>query len=233
MKKTFSLKTAVLVFANSPEEEMRQKPLHNATNLFADLTRRVLQTVSKSGFTYFHIDESMQRGGDFGERFTNAIRDIFDAGYEYLITVGNDSPGLKTEHILKAATQLHRGKFVLGPSTDGGFYLMGLQKARFYPVEFRELPWQTSGLRATLITLMAKRGVRVSCLSILMDIDTLADIEVLVKYNYNVPISILNYLWSISASESPVMDQNASWCTSDIIFPFYNKGSPNRYAVTI
>ena len=96
MKNSSFFKTAILVFANSPEEEMRQKPIFKATQLFTDLTYRVLHTAAKSGIAYFHIDESRQRGGDFGTRFTNAIQDIFDTGYEYLITVGNDTPGLKT-----------------------------------------------------------------------------------------------------------------------------------------
>ena len=113
--------------------------MQNATELFTDLNMRTMAVISKSGLRCIHVDEASQKGAGFGERFTNAIKDIFNQGYEYVITVGNDSPGLKTSHILKALRFLQHNKVVLGPSLDGGFYLLGLHKDQFSENEFMKL----------------------------------------------------------------------------------------------
>lgn len=233
MKKSFLRKTAILVFANSPEEELRHKSLFKATELFADLTDRTLRKVRKTGIPYFHISEKQQRGRNFGERFVNAIQGIFDLGFQYAITIGNDTPQLNTGHILQTVDLLQQGAVVLGPSNDGGFYLMGLQKSQFAMEAYKELPWQTSILRSSLIALVANNGSKVVALNTLADIDSINDLRLLAKRTINIPFSIFKYLIKISCITLPSEVNEDLYSNSFIISSLYNKGSPGLYSPAI
>lgn len=177
-------KTAVLVFARSASEETNHKFINQGELLFDALTEDTLTKVKRSKLPYFHYTESQQQGKSFGERFANAIHSVFSLGFEQIITIGNDSPELKSQHILKAARTLSNGKNILGPSADGGFYLLGLKKEAFNKTEFIGLPWQTRNLfKATLAQLhLSKETLQ---LGFLADIDTIADIKLLLKRSHS------------------------------------------------
>ena len=219
------LNTAVLVFANSPEVEEKNKSFFKACELFEDLSRRTLNQVRRSGLSYFHYDENRQRGKNFGERFVNAITEIFDSGYDFLITVGSDTPELKTRHILETAERMHRGEFVLGPSKDGGFYLMGLHRSQFSEDQMRQLPWQTGEVRARLIQQIRNKVKTVSYLPLLADIDSPGDIKSITEYLFNIPKSILIYFYRIMRIERP-SDQVGMQSYALFQNTNYNKGSP-------
>ncbi|MGB5435124.1 MAG: DUF2064 domain-containing protein, partial [Maribacter sp.] len=114
--------TAILVFALSSEEEQKRKKIRNGDRLFSALSEHSLNIVAKTGLPYFHYTEKEQVGDSFGERFTNAIQEVFNRGFKQIITIGNDSPQLKISHIQRAAVLLDHNKSVIGPSADGGFY---------------------------------------------------------------------------------------------------------------
>jgi len=122
---------AVLIFALSQEEEIKRKPFLRNTLLQQDLTSHTHNIVKKTGLDYYIYSEQEQVGTNFGERFTNAIKDIYNKGYDAIITLGNDTPNLNKTHLVQAIDTLQQGKSVIGPSFDGGFYLMGLQKKVF------------------------------------------------------------------------------------------------------
>ena len=133
-----------------------RKSIPKGQALFDVLNNNILKTVQKSGLPYFLYTEKEQNGHSFGSRFVNAIQEVFDKGFTNIITVGNDTPQLKTSHLNTAATQLEAHKFVIGPSTDGGFYLMGLEKSQFDATAFLELPWQSSRLCSSLEMILTK-----------------------------------------------------------------------------
>lgn len=179
-------KTAILLFANSAEEEWRHKRITNGFTLFDALTSHALRQIEKTGLAYFHVTETHQQGHSFGERFTNAIASVFESGFDRIITMGNDSPHLKSEHLLEAAKRLEEGKTVLGPSADGGFYLLGLHKSDFDPRSFQVLPWQTSHLFQCALAYFGGLGQKISTLPTFFDIDVeeniksiLSDIKIL------------------------------------------------------
>ncbi len=169
--------TVVLVFALSPEEEMCSKRIPKGTALFKELTEHSLQTVRKTGIPYIHVDEAAQIGATFGERFTGAIQRAFDQGYEHVITIGNDTPKLKASHILDTCHRLQENQFVLGPSTDGGFYLMGLSRSQFDPEIFVDLPWQTATLNSALSAVASSLAITPHKLPLLSDIDSMGDLK--------------------------------------------------------
>ncbi|MEP3208447.1 MAG: DUF2064 domain-containing protein [Maribacter sp.] len=218
--------TAILVFANSPSVELRHKSIHKGVHLFDSLTNQTLSTVAKTSLPYFHVSEQEQFGITFGERFTNAIKAIFDKGYEQIITIGNDTPQLKVSHIKEATKQLGANRLVLGPSTDGGFYLMGLHKSQFEPEAFLQLAWQTSYLSKQLVHLLKQGSTKIFKLRTLCDIDTQADVKSILSYTYQFSKKLTKALL-----EAVGLPGNKPLSSLQKVEPLaisirYNKGSP-------
>ncbi|MDG5490237.1 DUF2064 domain-containing protein [Psychroserpens sp. SPM9] len=170
-------KTAILIFANSARFEAQQKPFQSSEVLFNALNAHTIKIAKKTGLPYFLSSETNQIGSTFAERFTNAIQAVYNQGFTSVISIGNDTPHLRSEHILKAAHRLQDKAIVLGPSKDGGFYLMGFQQSYFNSETFLALPWQTSGLRQSFSRAMASQQLDVLYLEQLSDIDTISDIQ--------------------------------------------------------
>ena len=219
-------KTAVLIFANSSHEEARHKSIAFDGKLFDALTTKTLNTVIKSQLPYFHFSEKQQIGSSFGERFSNAIQAVFEKGYEHIITIGNDSPQLKVSHILEAHRQLLCKKFVLGPSTDGGFYLMGLAKSQFNASAFKNLAWQTSRLSQELQNLIAKQTGAIILLESLFDIDTVEDVKALVSFAYQLPERLLVLLLLLLDLQKENSNASSIYYSSNCFTTLRNKGSP-------
>ncbi len=91
-------------------------------------------------------------------RITTALAEVFEKGYESVLVVGNDSPDLSRNDLENAITRLEGGHNVLGPSTDGGAYLIGVQKTFFRAEEWEELPWCTTQLFQSLQEVLFKAG---------------------------------------------------------------------------
>ena len=226
MNNSLLSKTAVLFFAYSAEEELRQKGLWNGQSLFEDLNTHTIRQIEHSGLDYFHFSEKEQVGDSFGQRFIHAIQSVFAQGYEYVITLGNDTPQLRTSHILKTVEHVHKGNFVVGPSTDGGFYIMGLSKCQFHAQEFLLLPWQTTNLRKSLQYLLRELGLKTQLLPGLMDLDSIQDVRRFIKRVLYIPISILKYLSVISLDIKPLDNSIDPIYLPVYISNYYNKGSP-------
>ena len=181
--------TAILVFSLSAHKERKANNIlgihqrtkgKKALDLLIKNTKRV---VDKCGVDVVWITEKDQIGETFGERFSNAFLQVFAMGYEEVISIGNDCPDLTTAHINSAITMLHRQNLILGPSFDGGDYLIGIQKANFDASLFKILPWNTNNLHDAMIALANKLGLEVTCLQTLMDIDNSQAIKSYLKIN--------------------------------------------------
>jgi len=217
---------AVLIFALSQEEEIKRKPFLRNTSLQQDLTSHTLTEVKKTGLDYYVYDEQHQVGTSFGERFTNAITDIYNKGYEAVISVGNDTPNLTNIHVHKAIEFLQKGQSVIGPSFDGGFYLMGLHKETFNRQEFSEFSWSTATIRKELYAYLESNSESFCQLDFLHDLDQVSDIIEVYKA---LPFS----LQKIRRKLQQILQQGKTiWINLSIslgsIFLkiYYNKGSP-------
>lgn len=219
-------KTAILVFANSAQEELKHKPIANGEKLFKSLTSKTLTTVAKTKLPYFHFSESKQIGNTFGERFTNAIRSIFNKGFEQIITIGNDSPQLTAAHILETEKHLTDEKFVLGPSTDGGFYLMGIKRSQFCASAFKNLAWQTKTLSKQLLRLVCTTNVSVFRLETLFDIDTVQDIKRFISHIYQLPETLLKIFLAILQTKKNKYQFISLLSNKLQSYTYHNKGSP-------
>lgn len=77
-----------------------------------------------------------QKGGDLGERLLHAMAETFAAGYARVVVVGTDHPTLPLPFLEEAFRALADPRsVVIGPATDGGYYLIGMNDLR--PEPFR------------------------------------------------------------------------------------------------
>lgn len=219
-------KTAILIFALSPDEEMRHKNINKANLLFTALSKHTLDTVQKTGLPYFHLTEKEQVGDSFGERFANAIQFVYDNGYDQVITIGNDSPHLIAQQILKSANSLSVAKVVLGPSMDGGFYLMGMHKSSFNVEHFKNLPWKTPKLKSAFINEFIVGEIELVQLNALHDVDHIKDLKSIISNSIGLPLEIFRILRRIIAQNQFLF--KVDWPLMEIYTPdrLHNRGSP-------
>src|SRR6185503_3630709 len=90
-----------------------------------------------------------QGSGDLGCRLSHAFRRAFDEDAKRVIVIGSDCPEVDMGDIQAAWTALLSHDVVLGPATDGGYWLIGLRAP--HPELFAGIPWSTDeALRRTL-----------------------------------------------------------------------------------
>ena len=113
-----------------------------------------------------------QGPGDLGERMTRILRR--DPGAPLLI-VGADIPALDSVHIARALTALKGADGVIGPATDGGYWLIG-RRAGIRPPRslLNGVRWSSEHARADTLARLA--SWRVALTDTLPDVDTLADL---------------------------------------------------------
>lgn len=223
-------KTAILLFAQSAQKEAANKPFKNATRLFSQLNNHTIAIVKKSKLPYFRLTEEHQVGTTFGERLTNAIQSVYNKGYDHVIAIGNDTPHLQTHHILDTAKKLETHSLVLGPSKDGGFYLIGLHRSQFNPTLFLQLPWQSQTLTKELLTAYSSRKeqIKTHLLETLEDIDILIDIKTVLTGLHTLNNHIIQQLLeAIVFIKTTVYTQKVLFIHSFSERVHYNKGSPN------
>ena len=222
-------KTAILLFANSAKKEAERKSFLSV-DVFSALNRQILKTVEKSGITFFHFSEKQQIGSSFGERFSNAIESVFKKGFTNIITIGNDTPHLKTHHLIDTLHQLEKNDLVLGPAKDGGFYLMGIKKNHFNKETFLKLPWQTNRLHASIISIANSKNLEIQFLELLTDLDSKEDIQNIVNSFKKISLSILKLLHQLFFSVKNVFFEYKICIYKTSFSQNFNKGSPSIFA---
>jgi rSAM/selenodomain-associated transferase 1 len=116
-----------------------------------------------------------QGHGNLGEKLKKAFDDAFSAGAQRVVTIGCDCPDLNKEHIGRAFDALYLKDLVLGPASDGGYYLIGIQR----PLDalFEDIPWGTDKVFETTVSLAQQLGLSIEILEELHDVDRPADLE--------------------------------------------------------
>lgn len=122
-----------------------------------------------------------QADGDLGARMSSAI-----AKHAPACIIGSDSPSLPREQLTLAMRALDDHDFVVGPSTDGGYWLIGARAAA--PWLFDGIAW--GGDKVFFDTLARLRGRRHVMLPFHFDVDETADLETLRKHLAELPPSV-------------------------------------------
>jgi len=116
-----------------------------------------------------------QVDGDLGERMAASFARAFDQGASSVVLSGSDIPSLNS-HIVHAAFQdLETTPIVLGPASDGGYYLIGMQKPNAFL--FQDIEWSTDRVLAQTEARIRARGLAVAYLPRLHDMDTVIEYE--------------------------------------------------------
>jgi rSAM/selenodomain-associated transferase 1 len=122
---------------------------------------------------------SPQVPGDLGIRMAAYFQDCFDAGYQRVLLMGTDSPNIPLPYLQRAIELLETRRLILGPTDDGGYYLVGARDK--VPPIFEEMPWSSPRLwSATLRRLEASRwqpNVDYEFLPAWYDVDTIYDLK--------------------------------------------------------
>jgi rSAM/selenodomain-associated transferase 1 len=114
-----------------------------------------------------------QGDGDLGQRMAAFFSTALPASDGRVVLVGADSPTLPTEYILTALAELRSADLVLGPATDGGYYLIGC--AGQVPPVFDGIAWGGSRVLADTALRLRAAGLRLALLPPWYDVDTLDD----------------------------------------------------------
>jgi uncharacterized protein len=195
MKKVSSKGNAILVFTkgtNIGQVKTRLRPFLNELQLlelhlaFLQDTLEKVKSLNIDGYLYvvgesnFHFKNSFpifeQKGVDLGSRLLNAFEVQFQR-YDRIVVIGTDSPDLPSERIQQAFLSLENNDAVIGPSEDGGYYLLGLSK--MIPAVFENIPWSTDEVFQK--TLDQLHGYSTDVLKRHYDIDVIEDLLLLKK----------------------------------------------------
>ncbi|MBT8235746.1 MAG: DUF2064 domain-containing protein [Bacteroidia bacterium] len=219
-------RTAILLFARTPQAEIQHKWLPKGELLYEQFNEHSQNLISRSGRSFFHFSEKDQQGENFGEKFANAFQRIFDLGFDRIISIGNDSPHLTNLEIRTAIQSLEAGNQVLGPSRDGGIYLLGLLSSEFDKERFLEFSWGRRCLYTELKEYFEINNKTPHILPAIIDVDNSSDIPLLLRFSKFIPIGIIQFLQT-QLNRVKILDIEVVLAE---ITPFYtpnsNKGSP-------
>lgn len=130
-----------------------------------------------TGLPLFTCYSSEQKGQSFGVRLANAMESVFEFGFEQVIAIGNDCPGLTTELLQTTAEQLRETGLILGPATDGGVYLIGMSRDMYSRKQFVSLSWENEDLQLSWEQYQSSVTASIYWLSPLSDVDNARDFK--------------------------------------------------------
>src|SRR5205814_1787066 len=112
-----------------------------------------------------------QRGDKFGERLYFAVEDLFKCGFDSVCLIDSDSPTVPAENFAEAVELLSTSddRIVLGPSDDGGYYLIGVKKPHRHL--FEQVDWSTERVLNQTIQRATENGLEVKLLPSGYDVD--------------------------------------------------------------
>ena len=184
---------ALIIFARKPEAGKVKTRLaatlgnDKALDIYIKLlehTRRVAAAATCDKYVFLtepkHDDfwdgftDEMQQGDTLGARMQHSFQFLFEKGYNHVLIIGSDCPGLDADIISKGFEELNEADIVIGPATDGGYYLLGMDK--MHPSLFQNKSWSTGTVFDDTISDINAAGLSFFTLPGLSDVDEEKDI---------------------------------------------------------
>jgi rSAM/selenodomain-associated transferase 1 len=125
-----------------------------------------------------HYLYAPQMGENLGERMKNGFMEAFFMNFKRVVLIGSDIPDLPLEFIEEAFTALRNHDAVIGPSVDGGYYLIGFRCDVFSSKVFEGIPWSTKTVFEDTMKVLKQENRTIYTLPSLRDIDTVEDLRV-------------------------------------------------------
>jgi rSAM/selenodomain-associated transferase 1 len=118
-----------------------------------------------------------QRGGDLGARLAGTFEELFAGGCTAVLAVDSDTPTLPAAYLREAVERITTpaADVVIGPSEDGGYYLLGLRAP--HPGLFEDVPWSTPAVVPLTVRRARAAGLQIAELPPWWDVDTGPDLE--------------------------------------------------------
>jgi len=191
---SISMKSALIIFVRNPLLGKVKTRIaatigdENALVIYKHLlqhTKNITESLPVTKFV-FYADEVttndlwngyekwLQSGTDLGERMSNAFESLFKKGFTKIVIIGSDCLELDEKMILDAFLKLNEYEIVIGPATDGGYYLLGM-KSPFKNL-FENIIWSSNIVFNETIKQIEKRNLTLFLLPILNDVDEEKDI---------------------------------------------------------
>jgi rSAM/selenodomain-associated transferase 1 len=114
-----------------------------------------------------------QIGMNLGQRFTHSFSTAFEKGADAVVVIGTDIPDLDRSIIRAAFAGLEEKDVVIGPDTDGGYYLIGTRDKT--AILFNDIHWSSEFVYQRTEQLIQSQGLTLHRLPVLSDVDTEAD----------------------------------------------------------
>jgi hypothetical protein len=115
--------------------------------------------------------------GDFenlGDCLPNTIHQLLAMNFRKIVLLNSDSPTLPLAYISQAFSELDSADIILGPSEDGGYYLIGMK--RLITEVFHGIPWSSKDVLESTVDKASRLGLKVSFTPSWYDIDSIDDL---------------------------------------------------------
>lgn len=187
---------ALIIFVRKPELGKVKTRLAatvgntRALHIYRQLLRHtfeVTKPVAADKFVYYADDieaddlwstgnyfKKLQVAADLGTKMKAAFTELFTEGYENVAIIGSDCFELTTPIIEQAFNALAKNDVVIGPATDGGYYLLGMKKM-WSPV-FADKQWSTGSVFKDTVADIKNAGCAYATLPLLTDVDEAYDL---------------------------------------------------------
>lgn len=124
---------------------------------------------------YFKFKKFLQHGNDLGDRMMNAIINGKKDGFSKIVIIGSDCIEISKSIIEEAFTALDEKDCVLGPASDGGYYLIGMKE--IHESVFTDKKWSSEDVFLDTMLDMQQNNISYHVLQTLNDIDTKKDLD--------------------------------------------------------
>lgn len=121
-----------------------------------------------------NYDKALQIEGSLGQKMSVAFQNAFQSGYKKVAIIGSDCYELSKEILEEAFDKLNTSDAVIGPSEDGGYYLLGMRS--FLPEVFENKIWSTSSVFKDTIASFKTLKKTITILPELNDVDEERDL---------------------------------------------------------
>lgn len=189
------MKNLLMVFAKSPIKGEVKTRLGNEIGfeksywVYLQLLKKTAENISNKNqdIIVFHSKPNkkmesifdnaknflVQNGSDLGDKMLSAFQWAFNEKYKNVILIGTDLWNISESMVIRARNVLENKDFVIGPTYDGGYYLIGMKKIK--KKIFQNIPWSTN--RVLEETLKKIKNDSVYFLGIENDIDDFIDLK--------------------------------------------------------
>ncbi|HEY2933916.1 MAG TPA: TIGR04282 family arsenosugar biosynthesis glycosyltransferase [Acidobacteriota bacterium] len=117
----------------------------------------------------------LQQGTDLGERMLTAVTCLLEEQHPSVLLFGTDLPHLDAKNLYQALEWLSRVEVVIGPSRDGGYYLLGLSSS--LPFLFRRMVWGSDAVLAETLHRLKKHELTHYLMETCFDLDRADDLK--------------------------------------------------------